>query len=244
MTTMQDRAKLKLVVGGVVALLLAVALGAAGALAAADAFGGDEERQAVINDAAEDLGVEPEALSDALNEALKNRIDEAVDEGRLTEEEGERLKDRIDAGDTPFVVPDFDRLFDRAGPGLLERGGPGFFFDRDGGHYGGALDLGAAASYLDLTKAELHERLRDGESLAEIARDEGKSVDGLVDVLVDAAEERIDAAVERGRLTEEEADELKDDLSERIRDRVNDELHFHAIPFGFDFEPHGRGLPG
>jgi hypothetical protein len=62
-----------------------------------------EESQAVIDDAAERLGVEPSELSDALKEALKSRVDAAVDAGRLTEAQGEALKERIDEGQTPLL---------------------------------------------------------------------------------------------------------------------------------------------
>ena len=71
-------------------------------MAAGRALSGDD-RQAVIDDAAAELGVAPSALSDALKEALKNRVDEAVADGRLSDEQGERLKDRIDANETPLL---------------------------------------------------------------------------------------------------------------------------------------------
>ena len=54
-----------------------------------------------------------------------------------------------------------------------------------------------------------------------------------------AAEEKIDDAVESGRLTEERADDLKQELEERITDLVNGE--WAGPPFGFGF--HGF-LPG
>jgi hypothetical protein len=65
-------------------------------------------------------------------------------------------------------------------------------------------------------------------------------VDGLVDALVADATERIDAAVESGRLTEERATELKEGLEARTQDLVDGELD--ARPFG-GFR-HGFGGPG
>ena len=70
----------------VLAAAFAVA-GAGGAIAASDALSPEDRSQAVIDDAAKQLGVEPSALSDALKHALENRIDEAVEAGRLTEEQ-------------------------------------------------------------------------------------------------------------------------------------------------------------
>lgn len=228
---MDKNTKTKVVAGAVGALVLALAVGAAGAIAASRALSGDEETQAVIDDAAGQLDIEPNELSDALKEALKNRVDEAVEDGRLTQEQGEELKERIDSGEYPLLFP-----------GLGPRGG----FDRplfgDRGRFGhpgvfGGLD--AAATYLGLTEEELHERLRDGETLAEIAEDEGKTVAGLVDAMVAEAEERIDEAVEDGRLTEERGDSLKQELEERITDLVNGERG--GRPFGFGFHGFGPG---
>src|SRR5687768_17905434 len=98
-------------------VVLVVAVGAAGALAATGALSPREESEAVIDDAAERLGVQPSELSDALEAALKARVDAAVEAGRLTEAHGSELKARIDAGDVPLVG---------LGPGARHHGGPGF----------------------------------------------------------------------------------------------------------------------
>lgn len=216
------------------ALVLAAGVGAAGAVAAARALHANEESQAVIDDAADQLGVESSELSDALREALKNRVDEAVEEGRLTEEQATELKERIDSGETPLIFP---------GLGRHGHGGPGLGRLGDFGHAG---KLDAAAEYLGLTEEQLHERLESGHTLAEIARAEGTSVAGLVDALVAEATQRIDQAVDAGRLTEEQATELKDGLEERTQDLVEGELP--AAPFrhgfpGFHGGPGGRDEP-
>jgi hypothetical protein len=103
------------------------------------------------------------------------------------------------------------------------------------GVFGG---LEAAAEYLGLTERELYDELRDGKTLAEVAEDEGKSVAGLVDAMVAASVERIDEAVEDGRLSEEHAAELRRDLEESITELVEGERPWR--PFGrpdFDFGP-------
>jgi polyhydroxyalkanoate synthesis regulator phasin len=222
----------KLLLAAAAAAVVAVAVGASGAIAVSRVLD-DDASEEVIEDAADQLGVEPQALADALKQALQNRVDEAVESGRLTEEQGERLKELIESGDVPFL----------GGFGLRGLGGFG------PGHFGPFASLDTAASYLDVTEAELRERLRDGETLAEIARDEGKSVDGLVDALVDAAKARIDEAVDEGRLDEERADELRDGLRARLQELVNDELARRGDGprfgghFGVDPEFRFRGGP-
>src|SRR3989440_12280502 len=84
---------------------LAVGLTAAGggAAIAATQFGDSStESQAVVSDAAKQLGVTPAALSNALKQALKNRIDAAVTAGRLSKAEGDALKARIQSSDFPL----------------------------------------------------------------------------------------------------------------------------------------------
>jgi outer membrane murein-binding lipoprotein Lpp len=191
----------KLVAGGA-ALLAVVAAG--GAIAATNALTPKQERQAVINDAARQLGVEPQELSDALKQALKNRVDAAVRDGRLTREQAARLKDRIDAG----VAPLFG-----VGPGP----GPRLHKHLAPFHH----KFEAAADYLGMTRAELRGALEDGKTLAQVARDQGKSVDGLVDALVADAGKKLDQAVEDGDLTDAERDEMIAGLRERITDVVN-----------------------
>jgi hypothetical protein len=91
----------KIVVGAVAGL----AVVGAGAAVAATQFGDPKaESEAIIKDAAGQLGVQPAQLSDALKTAYKNRIDAAVAAGRLTKEQGDAIKARIDAG-VPLLAP-------------------------------------------------------------------------------------------------------------------------------------------
>ena len=177
----------KTIIAGAAAAL-AVA-GAGGAIAGTDVLSPEERSKAVIDDAAKELGVEPSALSDALEHALENRIDEAVKSGRLTEEQGKAMKQRIETDDFPLFP----------GPALGHRGF---------GHHAALRDLDAAAAYLGLGEEALRERLRDGETLDEVAKAEGKSADGLVTAIVAATTKRLDEAVDAGRLTKAQRDEI------------------------------------
>jgi ribosomal protein S20 len=239
--SMNRSRKLK-VVGAAVAVL-AVAGGGA-AIAATKPWSPHEESQAVIDDAAKQLGVTPSALSDALKKALENRVDDAVASGLLTKEQGEELKQRIESSDVPFPVAPFGR---------------GLPFRLDHGFAGPFAKFQAAASYLDLSERELESRLAQGKTLAQIAKDRGKSVDGLVDALVRAAEKRIDSAVDSGKITKSQADDVKSGLHDRMTRLVNGEgfgfHHFFRPDFGFrrpdflparpwfgrDFSPRPRG---
>jgi polyhydroxyalkanoate synthesis regulator phasin len=212
MRTMTRRKKLTFAGGAAGVALLAAGLGAAGAIAASGVFAPSEESKAVIDDAASQLGVEPAELSDALKQALKNRVDEAVDDGRLTQEQADELKERIDADDYPL-------LFGRGGHGG-PRGFGGFGGFGRHAHFG---VLATAASFLGMTEAELREEL-ENKTLAEIAKEQGKTPAGLVQQLVATHTKRIDQAVADGSITEEQATELKADLEERVEALVDGEL--------------------
>lgn len=213
---MKKNLRLK-VAGGTVAL--AAVLGG-GAAIAADKLSGAEESDAIVADVAKQLGVPSAKVEAALEQALRNRVDAAVAAGRLTEAQGEELKERITSGDVPLAG---------FGPG---RG------HHLGGHLFGGLD--AASDYLGLTEAELRERLQDGSSLAEIAKAEGKTVDGLVSALVTAAKADLAQAVEDGKLTDAQRDELEAELADRIGDLVEREPGERGVRGG----PHPHGDPG
>lgn len=84
------------------------------------------------------------------------------------------------------------------------------------GHRGDQVGLAAAAEALGLTEDEVQAALRSGQSLADLAEQEGVESATLVDALVAAAEERLAEAVADGRLTQAEADERAASLEERI----------------------------
>ena len=60
-----------------------------------------------------------------------------------------------------------------------------------------------------------------GKSLAQIAKDKGKSTDGLKKALHDAVKKDLDAAVGAGRITQAQADEALQRFDERADDLIN-----------------------
>src|SRR5437762_1260940 len=60
---------------------------------------------------------------------------------------------------------------------------------------GGAGFFDAAASYLGLTNQELMSRLQNGQSLADVAKAQGKSVSGLEDAIVNDASSKLQKQV-------------------------------------------------
>lgn len=214
--------KRKLVAG---AAGLAVLAGSGGAYAAGQSGsaptkspGADRaaEQKAFLDDVAKRLNVTRDQLDAALKGAAEARIDAAVAAGKLTKEQGEAAKQRLAAG-AP-LLPGLGG--GPRGGGGPRPAGPGF-----GGHgFGHGLSLESAegaAKYLGITPAQLHEQIRDGKSLAEVAKANNKSVDGLKAAIKDAATKRLDDAVKDGKLTQTQRDEMAATLDERIDDIVN-----------------------
>src|SRR5215211_4587648 len=188
----------KIVLG--VTLLLSVV--AAGGAIAATKLNPKQENQAVIDDAANQLGVEPNELSNALKQEMKRRID---------------------AGRVPLfgLGPGFDRRHDHD-----------FFFH---------AKLEAAATYLGLSETQLREALSNGKTLAQVAGDRGKSVDGLVDAMLAHAKRKLDDAVKAGRLTNAEGNDMLAGLKKRITNLVNGRF---PMPPGPGFHRFHRIEPG
>ena len=203
--------KLKLA-GGTAALAAVVGVGGA---VAATQLSPTEESDAIVADAAKQLGVSADELDAALTQALEKRVDAALEAGTITAAQATELKQRIEDGEVPLVG---------VGQGLGHRGG----------HHG-FVDFSTAADYLGLTEAQLRTKLEDGDTLAEIAKEQGKTAAGLTDALVAAAKTDLDEQVAAGRITAAQRTSILADLESRLDDVVNGE-------FSFGFRGHGPGF--
>lgn len=77
------------------------------------------------------------------------------------------------------------------------------------------------ADLTNTTRLDVRAALASGQTLAEYAAAYDVTEAALVDAIVAAQTERIDAAVEQGWITAEKADELKSSLPERVTERVH-----------------------
>jgi hypothetical protein len=183
-----------------VAALVAVGGGVGGAVAAS---GSDPAtpKQAYLDDAAQRLGVTPDALQGALKAAALDRVDAAFAAGRITADQASRLKLRIQ---------------NRPGAGLGRNGLGGLR-----GRLGLRRIVKAAADYLDLKPVEILQQLRQGKSLADIAQAQGKTVDGLETTILTPIKTRLDQAVANQRISSDQEQQLLDKLKTRLDTLVN-----------------------
>jgi hypothetical protein len=181
----------------------------------------DNPRQAFLGDVAKRLNVTPDQLNNALKGAFDDRLQAAVKAGKLTQAQADAIKKKVQAagGGVPFI-----------GPGVAgAAGGPkGRFFHRGGPLVGPAIvggpikdGVSAASKYLGMTNQQLLKQLRSGKSLAQIAGDQKKSVDGLKSAITAAVKSDLDKAVANKKITSAQESKILSGLNTRLSDLVN-----------------------
>ena len=148
------------------------------------------------------LGITGDQLRTAFKAELNSRIDAAVAAGKLTPEQGAKLKERV--ANAKGLGIGARRAFTQKHKALVAR-------------IVRVNRLHLAAKYLGMTPKEIRTARQGGQSLAQIATSKGKSVDGLVAAIVAPAKARAAKAVSNGRLTQQRADELIARLTERAQ---------------------------
>ncbi|WP_217915504.1 hypothetical protein [Miltoncostaea marina] len=173
-------------IAAAVAGVVATAGVAAGA--AAGGAGGDaaSDLAAAINERA-GTSITADDVTGAMRDLMERRLDEAVAEGRLTEQQADRMRERAEDGlGMPWP--------DGRGPGHGEHAGA----------RAGVLE--AAAGALGLEQDALRERLRGGDTLAEVAAAEGVARAAVVaavrEALTEAGVEGDRAAGMAGRIVD------------------------------------------
>ncbi|NIR34766.1 MAG: hypothetical protein GWN79_01020 [Actinobacteria bacterium] len=131
---------------------------------------------------------------------IRTALQGLVDDGTLTDAQ-------VDA-----VVEALHEARPDDGPRFRHRGFRGHRPGKVFGHLAG----GEVAEILGLEPEELRDALRDGRTVEELAAEQGIDIEDVVDAIVDAAEARLDQAVENGRIDAERADEMLEKLEERI----------------------------
>jgi hypothetical protein len=215
------------------AATLAVAGGAAAAVAAT---GGGSRGSDFLDSVAKHLGVSPQKLEDATKAAAVDQVNADLAAGRITKEQADELKKRIESGDGVLGGPGGPG-FGRGAPGFVIPGGPG---GPGGPGFAGkpfiANELAAAAKYLGLSESDLRTKLEAGQSLADVAKAQGKDLAGLEQAILAAAKADLDKAVADKDLTQSQADDILANLKSHIDNIANGSLRFRG--------PGGPGGPG
>lgn len=151
---------------------------------------------------AQDDAVEAEQAAPEHGTRISEALQVLVDDGTLTEAQRDAVVETLQN-----ARPDRGEFHDHHGP----RGPHG---------------AGEIAEILGLEGSEMREALRNGSSIADLAEAQGIDTADIVDAIVARAEERLDAAVENGRIDDAQAAEMLTQAAERAEDLVNGEIEF------------------
>jgi transcriptional regulator CtsR len=169
------------------------------------------------------------------------RLDEAVADGRLTEQEADEVRSALAEQVTAMVNGE--------GPIGMGPFGMEHFHGRggfDGFGFRGGFSLGSIAEALGLTADQLHEQLASGSSVADIAKTAGVEIEVVIDAALADLDEQLDTMVANERLTQERADEFRAEATAMIESMINGDMPGFGFRFdcGERFGFHGRGMPG
>lgn len=141
------------------------------------------------------------AVQAEVTNILTARINEAVANGKLTQERADQLIERLGTA--------VEWVFSGEVRGSLAE------------RLAQVAVLQMAADQTGLTRAELMAELRAGNSLADVLTVNGVDVNAFIDEAVTKLDTQLDKLVENGRIDQERADELLANFRERLTERIN-----------------------
>jgi hypothetical protein len=150
---------------------------------------------------AEENGSSGAELVDVLVAEGDEKINAALEAGRIDAEHAERLRQRAEERITNFVFSTHDERPARSGMGNRPFKG---------------LVLDTTIEFLDLSQGQVVSHVRTGGTLAELAEEHGSSGPQLEAALVDAMVEVLDELADASRITPEQAERLLERATERI----------------------------
>ena len=175
-----------------------VILGLVGAVAAAAVVGtafaqtptptpsGTNYQQLFLQKLASALNISTDQLTSAITTARNGTVDQAVADGKLTQQQANNIKSKPATG---------------LGLGFRFGGGPRGGF----GFFGGTNVMNAVAQALGITTQDLQSQLQSGKTLATIAQGKEQAVK---DAIVNTIKPTLDQAVKNGKLTQDRENQI------------------------------------
>jgi uncharacterized protein (DUF433 family) len=147
--------------------------------------------------------VDPNTVVNAVVASLTQQIDQAAAQGKVDGNRADQAKQKL---------PNFANRFVNE---TKSKRGRGRAILKEAAN--------AAAKEIGVSVADLKQARKDGESIAQVAKDHNKSVDDVVNAIVKQATSDIDQAVKDGKLDSKKADQIKQKLPDRAKQFVNRE---------------------
>ncbi len=182
-----------------------VTLFSGGGTASAQGPGNGEILQHVKEVFASNLGVSVDQLNTAMVNTRNQLVDEALAANKITADQAAKLKS-ADVGDLArLFMARHDRKHDARQ--LMGKG-----------------VIAATAQVLNVEPQAVIEQLKAGQSLAQIAQAKGVSRDALKSGIISFEQQKLQQAVQSGRLTQPQADKIIQNLTEHL-DEIIDKVH-------------------
>ncbi len=182
---------------GLAAVIIGVAAVEAAPSPSASPTASKNYAQVFVDKLAGILHLTPAQTQDALKQAQLQTVDQMLKDGKITQQQADAMKARINAGQ-----------------GLGAIGG----FGRHGGGFKGGdralmkdlqtAELNAVASALHMSTADLQSALRSGKSLTDLETQQKVSDSAVKAAMKDAAKGVLDKAVKAGTITQAQADAI------------------------------------
>lgn len=140
---------------------------------------------------AANLGVSEDKVTEAMESTKKQMIDEAVEQGKLTQEQADKMKS--------------NKAF----------GFPGLGFQRGEVGKGPGSNLDALANVLGITTEELNTEFQSGKKIEDIVTEHGLTMDQFNQKMLELRKEEISKSVSEGKITQEQAYKMMQNMGER-----------------------------
>ncbi|MHB8916689.1 MAG: DUF2680 domain-containing protein [Desulfocucumaceae bacterium] len=147
---------------------------------------------------AANLGMDQDKVVAALDATKKQMLDEAVQQGRITQEQA----DKMAAGKN-------------VGPGMFG-GFNGKMHDRKQGFKDFGRNNGDMAKILGITEDELKSELQSGKKMQQILADHGVTAEQFHQQMLEIKKEALSKAVSEGKLTQEQYDKMIQRMGQRF----------------------------
>ena len=162
-----------------------------------------------VAEVAQDHGVEPQAVVDAVVAAINTRVDQAVAADKITAERAATIKSKAPERVTKAVNGEYKgKVAKHAKRAKLRRHA----------RRGAAV---VAAKTIGIEPSALRDAVKGGQSVADVAKSHDVEPQAVIDAVVGAGNARIDKAVAADKITAERATKIKDRLGERVTKLVN-----------------------
>jgi hypothetical protein len=172
-------------------------------------------RDFFLNAFASHLGVSSDKVKEAYSGAYSDTLDQAVKDGKITQEQADQLKNKLANGMNQGDIPGFSE----PRGGRHGFGGRGF----EGGGFGFTKGLGldSFAKALNMSVTDLSTALRSGKTIADVAKEQNVDLTQVKTHVLADLKATLDQAVTNGKLTQTQADTIYSRTESNFDNLVN-----------------------